>query len=221
MGGWEPMLERVALERYPRLVAHGMLLTGSQAEAEDLVQDALVATFAGRARFVTVEQAEAYVRRAVVSRYIDHGRRRTAERRALVRVAARSDDAVDDGVPPGLAPQVEHALASLAPRERACVVLRHMEDLSVRETAQLLRLSEGAVKRYVSDGVAALNAALGTADDGAEVVTVRRVSARGVRGDGRADARADGRAGAGADGRTGGPADGRTDDRAKEVRRDA
>jgi len=127
VGGWEPMLERVALERYPRLVAHGMLLTGSQAEAEDLVQDALVATFAGRARFVTVEQAEAYVRRAVVSRYIDHGRRRTAERRALVRVAARSDDAVDDGVPPGLAPQVEHALASLAPasgRASSCATWR-------------------------------------------------------------------------------------------------
>jgi len=158
------MLERVAQERYPRLVAHGMVLTGSQAEAEDLVQDALVATFVGRARFATVEQA----------------------------------------------------LASQSPRERACVVLRHMEDLSVRETAQLLRLSEGAVKRYVSDGVASLNAALGTATDDDEVVPVHRVSAGGARPDGRGGARAGGRADVHLDGSASDRADDRADDRASD-----
>lgn len=61
----------------------------------------------------------------------------------------------------GIAPEVERALAALSPRERACAVLRHMENLSTRETAHLLGLSEGAVKRYVADGVAALAAALG------------------------------------------------------------
>lgn len=59
-----------------------------------------------------------------------------------------------------MAPEVEAAPALLSPRERACVVLRHMEDLSTRETAQILHLSEGAVKRYLSDGVAALTATL-------------------------------------------------------------
>ena len=54
------------------------------------------------------------------------------------------------------------ALASLAPRVRACVLLRYVEDLSIRETAHILGLSEGTVKRYVADGLAALNARLGT-----------------------------------------------------------
>lgn len=160
MSRWEPLLERVVAERYPRLVAYGMLLTASRADAEDLVQDALVATFSGRARFATEAEAEAYVRRAVASRFVDAGRRRSTERRALARqVRLATPDALE---PPsvGLAPEVEAALALLAPRERACVVLRHMEDLSTRETAQLLRLSEGAVKRYLADGVAALTAAL-------------------------------------------------------------
>jgi DNA-directed RNA polymerase specialized sigma24 family protein len=179
VAGWQPMLEQVARERYPRLVAYGMLLTGSQAEAEDLVQDALVTTFGGRARFATVAEAEAYVRRAVASRFIDHGRRRTAERKALVKHGGhRRPDVVGPPVV-GLAPEVERALGSLAPRERACVVLRHMEDLSVRETAHLLGLSEGAVKRYVADGVAALNMMLGTtAHVDVETVEVRRVSSR-------------------------------------------
>ncbi len=160
MARWEPLLERVAHERYARLVAYAMLLTRSRADAEDLVQDALVATFSGRARFATIAEAEAYVRRAVASRFVDAGRRRSAERRALARTGSHA--APEAVAPPtlGLAPEVEAALALLSPRERACVVLRHMEDLSVRDTAAVLRLSEGAVKRYVSDGVARLGAAL-------------------------------------------------------------
>ena len=60
------------------------------------------------------------------------------------------------------------------------MVLRHLDDLSVRETASLLGLSEGAVKRYVSDGVAALNAALGTTspDDRDPVVLVQTEEVR-------------------------------------------
>lgn len=192
MSRWEPMLEQVARDRYARLVAYAMLLTGVQAAAEDLVQDALIATFSGRARFATVAEAEAYTRRAVASRFIDAGRRQAVERRALDRVGALAGpDAVG---PPGhgLAPEVESALAGLTPRERACVVLRHMEDLSVRETASLLRLSEGAVKRYVSDGVARLAAALGTQDH-ERVPVVEPPPGRGARQsstreEGRADA---------------------------------
>ena len=161
MAGWEPLLEEVARERYPRLVAYAMHLVGGRGDAEDLVQEALVSTFSGRARFASAAEAESYVRRAVASRYIDQGRRRTSERAALVRVGGEPGRDVEMPVP-GLTSEVERALAGLSPRVRACVVLRHMDDLSVRETARTLRLSEGAVKRYVSDGVAALNAVLGT-----------------------------------------------------------
>lgn len=161
---WEPMLEQVVRERYPRLIAHARLLVRTRSEAEDLVQDALMSTFSGRARFTSVPQVEAYVRRAIVSRFLDQSRRRTHERALLARVAAWPEAADDDVALPGFAAELEEALAALSPRERACVVLRHMEDLSVRETAVLLRISEGAVKRYVADGVRQLNAALGTSD---------------------------------------------------------
>ena len=167
MAGWEPMLEEVARERYPRLVARALLLTRSRDEAEDLVQDALVATFGGRARFETVAQAEQYVRRAIVSRFVDRARRAGRERAALDaagRVAGvdRVDAAVASS-DAGLSGQVESALALLSPRQRACVVLRHLDDLSVHDTAQLLGLSEGTVKRYVSEGVATLSRVLGAA----------------------------------------------------------
>lgn len=55
----------------------------------------------------------------------------------------------------------QEALAGLSPRERACVVLRHLEDLGVAETADLLGISTGAVKRYTSDGIERLEARVG------------------------------------------------------------
>lgn len=160
MGAWQPQLEELTQQRYGRLVALALMVAPSRSEAEDMVQDALVAAFSGRARFGSVDEAEGYVRRAVVSRSMDAHRRRGAERRALTRVAARPEAPSTD--PEVMDPRVLAALRALAPRERACVVLRHVEDLSVRETAALLHLSEGAVKRYVHDAVAALDAALGT-----------------------------------------------------------
>lgn len=164
MSRWEPLLEQVVHERYGRLVAYATLLAGSPGEGEDLVQDALVSTFSSRARLRSLPEAEAYVRRAIASRSIDRGRRRTLERRALQTVGSRREAAspAEPGRSEALGQDVVDALARLSPRVRACVVLRHMEDLSVRETARVLGLSEGAVKRYVSDGVARLNAELAT-----------------------------------------------------------
>ena len=157
---WEPMLHEVASLRRGRLLAFATMLAGASA-AEDLVQDAVIATFSRNRGFTNVAQAEQYVRRAIATRYVDTVRKehsaRTAEKR-FARPEATGDAAsrVDS------AAAVDAALAGLAPRVRACVVLRFIEDLSIRETAQVLGLSDGAVKRYTSDGIAALGALLGT-----------------------------------------------------------
>jgi DNA-directed RNA polymerase specialized sigma24 family protein len=51
-------------------------------------------------------------------------------------------------------------LAKLTPRERACIVLRYYEDLKVDDISQWLGISSGAVKRYLSDGLAKMAVAL-------------------------------------------------------------
>lgn len=154
---WESTLERAAEERYPRLLAFAVLLAGSRSAAEDLVQEAFIASFSANARFGSVDQAEAYVRRAVSSRFLDQARRRAKERALLSLVVPLEQTPTE----PTFASDLREALATLPPRTRACVVLRHLEGLSTRETADALGLSEGAVKRYVSDGKAALAARLG------------------------------------------------------------
>ncbi len=147
---WHPTLVAMLEQRYGALKGYAMVLCGDPAEADDFVQDALVATFGALKRFPNSAAAEGYVRRAIASRFVDARRRDSRWRRLLPRVA-QSDEASSAG--PALlaehATDVGRALALLPRRQRACVVLRFIDQLSTRETAQALGISEGAVKRYV------------------------------------------------------------------------
>ena len=145
----------------PPMRRYARALLREPEDADDLVQDAVVAVFSKTRRFDTLAQAEQYVRRAIATRYIDSLRKDKADRERMRRYAAGEilPDPTDRIV---ASHTVDDALAQLPPRVRACVVLRHLEDLSVRETAHTLGLSDGAVKRYVSDGLKTMNAYLGT-----------------------------------------------------------
>lgn len=172
MSDWESMAQALVADRYPRLLSRARMLVPSLAEAEDLVQDALVATFSRRRGFESLPQAEQYVRRAIVTTHLNAAKRGSRERTVWQGVGGA--DAVPDhaGLVAGAA-DVAGILHGLAPRVRACVVLRYLEDLSIAETARVLGLSEGAVKRYVSDGLRELNGRLGTAATVEDVVATR------------------------------------------------
>jgi RNA polymerase sigma factor (sigma-70 family) len=58
---------------------------------------------------------------------------------------------------------VQTALAQLPTRQRAVVVLRYYDDLSVAQTAQALGCTEGTVKSQTHDALARLRALLGEA----------------------------------------------------------
>jgi RNA polymerase sigma factor (sigma-70 family) len=172
MAAWEPMLEQLVRERHRALIAYAYLLTRDVRDAEELVQEGLIATFGGRASFESMGHAEAYVRRAIATRFVDGQRKRTRERARVDRVQFPMVDPGHESQTIGRV-DVASALAELPPRVRACVALRFLADQSTAETAAALRLSEGAVKRYVSDGIRALNAMLGTVVTLEETAPVR------------------------------------------------
>ncbi len=177
VNAWKPQLTELIDTRYRALVGYAMLVTAGDAHAEDLVQDAILGAYGALRRFPDVEAAEAYVRRSIVNRHIDVRRRATRIPPVLRRSAADRAEAPDPAAVAAAATDVQRALASLAPRERACVVLRHMEQLSTRETAVALGLAEGTVKRYLADAVAKLADALDFDDrTSPETITVRNPS---------------------------------------------
>lgn len=181
MADWRVIMSTLVERRYDDLVAYARVMAGSHADAEDLVHEALVATFGKPRGFADAVVAESYVRRAIASRFIDGTRKRGRESRTQAEMLHHTSE-----IAPGVdghviqSTDLKFALERLTPRERACVVLRFLEHLSVRETGEALGLADGSVKRYVSDGIAKLNGMLGTHEADEEPQTAR-VSMRGGR----------------------------------------
>ncbi|MET4781689.1 sigma-70 family RNA polymerase sigma factor [Glaciihabitans sp. UYNi722] len=161
---WQAVVTALVEERGDSLVRYARLLCGSADDAADLVQDALVKTFGRLRNGFTVTSGEAYVRRAILNSYLDGGRRSSRWRRIahLVVVPETEDSAVSatDG-----RLDLREELKKLTPRERACLVLRYYEDLKVDDVADALGISAGAVKRYLSDGLAKMAVALAPDND--------------------------------------------------------
>lgn len=133
------------------------LSSGDRFAAEDLVQTALMRLYVAWPR-VRTETAEAYARKALTNALID------SRRRAFVRHERPHADLPDIVAPEPASTRIEAAvfaaLAALPPRMRAAVVLRHLCDLSVTETADALNCTEGTIKSQTARGLSQLRAAL-------------------------------------------------------------
>jgi RNA polymerase sigma-70 factor (sigma-E family) len=136
--------------RTPALLRTAYLLCGDQQLAEDLVQLSLARTAAKLSKIREIAALEGYVRRAMYHEQVNRWRRRRVPEDLGpiddLRIARFQtpgpveSDAVEARV------MVREALRSIAPRQRAVLVLRFFEDLTERETAAALGCSIGTVK---------------------------------------------------------------------------
>jgi len=144
---------------WPGLYRTAHLLLGDHGLAEDLTQTALAKTYVAWARVRDRDAAYAYARTTLVNTATSWFRRRSW-RNELPREDVGLDQLGRDPDPSDR-PAVMDALAALTPRQRAVVVLRFYDDLSVAQTADALGCSPGTVKSQTSVALARLRTLLG------------------------------------------------------------
>lgn len=147
--------------RWSALYRTSYLLTGHPAQAEDLLQSALLKAYVVWGRIEAMSAPEAYVRTMLVNAFVSQRRRRS-----------ESAEVAHADVPASVVPSHEDRIVdrsslwsgvqALPPRQRAVVVLRYYEDLSEREIAAALGCSPGTVKSQAADALRSLRAALAT-----------------------------------------------------------
>jgi RNA polymerase sigma-70 factor (sigma-E family) len=144
-------------ERAAGLVRSTALMTGDRFAAEDLVQSALLKAWRVWWRVASSERPEAYVKKMVVNEFLKSKQKRANSEvitdSLAVEAAAQTFDVVDRA-------WIGDALQRLTPRQRACVVLRYFDDLSERDTAELMKCSVGTVKSQTSRALSALRVLL-------------------------------------------------------------
>jgi RNA polymerase sigma-70 factor (sigma-E family) len=144
--------------RYGELLRVAYLLTGSEHEAEDLLQGALLRVMR---RWHRVEDPVPYLRRTMVNLHVSRWRRHRA--RELLTSVVPERPVRDPAEQVSDQQTLMSALRALPPRTRAVIVLRYWVDLSEAETAALLGCSVGSVKSNASRGLSRLRAALPSA----------------------------------------------------------
>lgn len=144
---------------WPSLYRTAYLMLGDHALAEDLVQTSLAKTFASWRQVRELSAAPAYARKVLVNTASSWFRAKGW--RNELPTTSLPEQAYD--VESADRPTIIEALRQLPPRQRAVIVLRYYEDLSVAETAAALGCAHGTVKSQTSDAFAKLRTLLGDA----------------------------------------------------------
>ena len=152
--------EAFVAARYAALLRTAYLLTGDHHDAEDLLQQALVKAVGAWGRIQG--DPEPYVRTILVRQNISRWRGRRWRELTTdnpPETAVFESGGTEDRI------ALHRALGSLAPRQRAVIVLRYYEDLTEVQTAEALGISVGTVKSQSRDALRRLREVLpGLAD---------------------------------------------------------
>jgi len=170
----DPQAFRELVECYKRKVYYLALdIAGNPVDAEDISQEVFLKVFRS---FSTCRGARlgSWLYRITYNAAIDHLRRKGAAPQPVGDEVLESLSRVEAGLPPRgaadpgadleasqLQARIARALEKVSPQEKAVFVLRHYEDLKLKDIAETLGLSIGSVKSYLFRAVHKLQKELG------------------------------------------------------------
>jgi RNA polymerase sigma-70 factor (sigma-E family) len=141
-------------ERQTMLRRRAYLLCGNWADGDELVQEALARVYVAWPRIATGAQT-AYTRRTMMNLYLNDQRKR---RREVLTDEAPEPPTTDHDHE--LAMTLTELMRDLPEKQRAVLVLRFWEDLTVPQIAECTGVAEGTIKSQISRGLAALRGRL-------------------------------------------------------------
>jgi len=139
-------------EHYTRLRDLAYVILGDRNFAEEIVMEAFLKTFTGWGRIRDLDRADAYLRRAVVNLCRSKIRRKVVEARSNAITYRRDERKAPDWDPDihEESRELWTAVRDLPPRQRACIVLRYVEDLPEGDIAEIMDCSVGTVRSQLS-----------------------------------------------------------------------
>jgi RNA polymerase sigma-70 factor (sigma-E family) len=144
------VLEELLIARGERLLRAAIMLAGSHADGEDLLQAALERVYRHWGRIDG--DPEGYLRRTLYHLATD-GWRRKGMLRSRLRLLGQPVESLDETVSVDQRDELVRLLRDLPPRQRTAVILRYWEELSEAETARLMGCSVGNVKSSAARGL--------------------------------------------------------------------
>ena len=145
--------------------------------SEDLAQDTFIKVLNHIDRYRPEFRLSSWLFKIANNLTIDHLRRRrvdtisiegapdavTAEsaKATSIAVVSASESPLEELESRELGTAIERAIGKLRPEYRACIMLRHVEDKSYEEIAEIVKLPLGTVKTYIHRARHELRAALG------------------------------------------------------------
>jgi len=150
--------------RAPALRRKAFLMCGDWHSADDLVQDTVITMYSRWPRIAAGSSVDAYASRVLVGKYVDQRRRPWRRERVGGTLPERADHRSADAFEAveGAEALLTTALATLSSAQRAVLVLRFTDDLSVDEIAAVLGLPSGTVKSRLSRATATVRTYLST-----------------------------------------------------------
>lgn len=134
---------------WPRVHRIAALITGVDADGEDVAQDAMLRAVNALPRLDLSSPIEPWIDRVAVNAARDRLRRRARRNETLV------EDPFEEGVGVDwaqglegdlLSDRIREALVELSDQQRAVVVMRHLLDMPATEVASILELPEGTIR---------------------------------------------------------------------------
>ena len=131
---------------YDRLVQALTIVAGDKDTAADAVQEAFVCLVRRWDHLSTYEDPAGWVRRVALNQIRDHQRSVWRQARLLLRIEEQRP--AREGAP-ALAEEVWEQLRTLPLKQRTALALYYVGDLTEREVADAMRVSEGTVKQHL------------------------------------------------------------------------